>query len=153
MENQLKVAVELHEGEKSTKKIWRFNADLAAEYTKIQMEKEIECLFPHIQKKGLKLKLYHCDELAGKVYIDSDADAVEALRNFTEESLNERRPMYMILHAEDVIVLSSPTMTPATQSAACTSDLNPRKVPNNTTIIITLFSLYSVLSFVTNFYG
>ena len=32
MENQLKVAVELHEGEKSTKKIWRFNADLAAEY-------------------------------------------------------------------------------------------------------------------------
>ena len=27
MENQLKVAVELHEGEKSTKKIWRFNAD------------------------------------------------------------------------------------------------------------------------------
>ena len=30
MENQLKVAVELHEGEKSTKKIWRFNADLAA---------------------------------------------------------------------------------------------------------------------------
>ena len=126
---------------------------MAAEYTKIQMEKEIECLFPHIQKKGLKLKLYHCDELAGKVYIDSDADAVEALRNFTEESLNERRPMYMILRAEDVIVLSSPTMTPATQSAACTSDLNPRKVPNNATIIITLFSLYSVLSFVTNFYG
>ena len=40
MENQLKVAVELQEGEKSTKKIWRFNADLAAEYTKIQMEKE-----------------------------------------------------------------------------------------------------------------
>ena len=110
------------------------------------MEKEIECPFPHIQKKGLKLKLYHCDELAGKVYIDSDADAVEALRNFTEESLNERRPMYMILRAEDVIVLSSPTMTPATQSAACTSDLNPRKVPNNATIIITLFSLYSVLS-------
>ena len=66
------------------------------------MEKEIECLFPHIQKKVLKLNLYHCDELAGKVYIDSDADAVEALRNFTEESLNERRPMYMILHAEDV---------------------------------------------------
>ena len=55
-----KGSLELHEGEKSTKKIWRFNADLAAEYTKIQMEKEIECLFPHIQKKGLKLKLYHC---------------------------------------------------------------------------------------------
>ena len=33
MENQLKVAVELHEGEKSTKKIWRFNVHLAAEYT------------------------------------------------------------------------------------------------------------------------
>ena len=52
MENQLKVAVELHEGEKSTKKIWRLNADLAAEYTKIQLEKEIECLFPLIQNKN-----------------------------------------------------------------------------------------------------
>ena len=48
----LKVPVELHEGEKSTKKIWRLNADLAAEYTKIQLEKEIECLFPLIQKKN-----------------------------------------------------------------------------------------------------
>ena len=34
-----------------------------------------------------QLKLYHCDDLAGKVYIDSDAHAVQALRNFTEESL------------------------------------------------------------------
>ena len=50
MENQLKVAVELHEGEKSTKKIWRFNADLAAEFTEIQMEKEIEFSgFPSIK--------------------------------------------------------------------------------------------------------
>ena len=52
MENQLKVAVVLHEGEKLTKKIWRLNADLAAEYTKIQLEKDIDGLFSHIQKKN-----------------------------------------------------------------------------------------------------
>ena len=53
MENQLKVAVELHEGEKSTKKIWRFNADLAAEYKKIQLENEIyrRSIPPHSEEK------------------------------------------------------------------------------------------------------
>ena len=40
---------------------------------------EIEGFFPQIKKKGLSLSLYHCDELAGKVVFESDADAVEAL--------------------------------------------------------------------------
>ena len=59
MENQLKVAVEPHEGEKSTKKIWRFNVDFAAEYTKIKRNRE--CLFPHIQKKGVGWQEYGLD--------------------------------------------------------------------------------------------
>ena len=69
----------------------------------IQLVEETECLFPHIKEKGLKLQLYHYNELAGKVIIDGDMDAVEALNNFIQESLNERRPKYMILHAEDII--------------------------------------------------
>ena len=95
MENLLKIAIELHEGEKSTKKIWRFSVDLVQSYTKTQLEEEIECLFPHIKEKGLKLQLYHYDDLAGKVIIDSDVDAVEALNNFIQESLDKRRPMYI----------------------------------------------------------
>ena len=112
MENLLKMAIELHEGEKSAKKIWQCSVDLVQSYTKTQLEEEIECLFPHIKEK---LQLYHYDELAGKVIIDSDVDAVEALNNFIQESLDERRPMYMILHAEDII----PPLATTTQIAHC----------------------------------
>ena len=103
MEQQVKIAIELHEGEKSTKKIWRFDVSSAKSFTKSLLVNEIEGLFPHIKKKGLSLSLYHCDELARKVVIESDADSVEALRNFIEESLHDRRPMYMVLHADDTI--------------------------------------------------
>ena len=126
MENLLKIAVELHEGEKSTKKIWRFCVDLVKSYTKTQLEEDIEHLFPHVKERGLKLHLYHYDELAGKVFIDSDVDAVEALNNFIQESLDERRQMYMILHAEDSI----PPLSRPTEVAHCSSSSskNPQKV-------------------------
>ena len=78
-QNQLKIVVALHEEDKITNKIWRFVVNLAPSYTKIQLEHDVECLFPHISKKGLKLQLHHYDELAGKIVIDSDVDAVEAL--------------------------------------------------------------------------
>ena len=38
MDNQVKIVVELHEGEKATKKIWRFGVDLVQSYTKTQLE-------------------------------------------------------------------------------------------------------------------
>ena len=75
--DKLKIVIELHEGEKSTKKVWRFN--VAEHYSKSKLEHEIEGLIPHITNKGLKLNLYHNDELAGKVCIESDADATEEL--------------------------------------------------------------------------
>ena len=37
MDNQVKIVVELHEGEKATKKIWRFGVDLVQSYTKTQL--------------------------------------------------------------------------------------------------------------------
>ena len=63
--DKLKIVIELHEGEKSTKKVWRFN--VAEHYSKSKLEHEIEGLFPHITNKGLKLNLYHNDELRYKL--------------------------------------------------------------------------------------
>ena len=54
------------------------------------MEKEIETVFPHIPKKGCTVKLYHYDELAGKVSIESDIDAIEALNNFIKIPADRR---------------------------------------------------------------
>ena len=123
MDNQLKIVVELHEGEKATKKIWRFGVDLVQSYTKTQLEEDIECLFPHIKEKGLKLQLYHYDELAGKVVIDGDVDVVEALNNFIQESHNECRPNYMVLHAEDII----PPLARTTEIAHCSSSSGTKR--------------------------
>lgn len=47
--------------------------------------KEILSLFPNLVKKGLDLDLYHLDDLAGKVNIESDGDLVAALQNYVEE--------------------------------------------------------------------
>ena len=75
----------MHEGEKATKTIWGFNGDQLKDYSLEVLERQIGELFPHVAKKHLKLKLFHYDELAGKVYIDSDADVTGALENFVEE--------------------------------------------------------------------
>ena len=108
MDNQLKIVVELHEGEKENLAVW----DLVQSYTKPQLE---ECLFPHIKEKGLTLQLYHYDELAGKIVIDGDVDVVEALNNFIQESHIECKPNYMVLHAEDII----PPLARTTEIAHC----------------------------------
>ena len=65
----LKVAIELHEGDKSTKKVWRFNADTIRQYSQDAVEAEVISLFLHIQAKGLRLNLFHLDEIAGRVQI------------------------------------------------------------------------------------
>ena len=55
MEQRAKIAIELHEGEKSTKKIWRFDVSSGKSFTKSLLVNEIEGLFPQIKKKGLSL--------------------------------------------------------------------------------------------------
>ena len=97
----LKVAIELHQGEESTKKIWRFNADAIHKYSRNVVEAEILSLFPVIHAKGLGLYLYHFDEIAGKIHIESDGDLQEALTNFTEEWHGARRNEFLVLHACD----------------------------------------------------
>ena len=43
---------------------------------------DIKELFPHISKKGLEIELYHVDELAGRVTIESDRDLVDSTGEF-----------------------------------------------------------------------
>ena len=72
MASLVKIIVELHEGERTTRKIWRF--DPGKVYMKEGVCNDVRELFPHICKKGLHLDLHHNDELAGKVNIESDGD-------------------------------------------------------------------------------
>ena len=64
-------------------------------------EGEILELFPHI---GLCLRMHYYDDLAGKVYIDSNADIQNTLESFTEEWSSENpRKNFLVLHVEDCI--------------------------------------------------
>lgn len=98
----IKIIVKLHQGEQTTTKIWRYNSH--EKYMKDAVCYEVLQLFPQVTKRGLGLKLFHFDELAGKVSIESDADINEALHNFKEESRQSHpRKEFMTLHAEDCI--------------------------------------------------
>ena len=70
----LKIRIELHEGERDTVKIWRFNTNLKEGYSVKRVEDEVAHLFPRIVTKNMRVKLYHVDDLAGRVDIESDAD-------------------------------------------------------------------------------
>ncbi len=48
MSDSLKIRIDLHESDKTTTKIWRFNANLAKVYTVKRVEDEIVQLFPHL---------------------------------------------------------------------------------------------------------
>ena len=100
--------IELHEGEETTKKIWRFDGDDLDSYTKDGVSLEIRKLFPHLCKKGLHLKFYHYDDLAGKIEIESDGDLKEALNNFIGEwKIGGLRKEYLVLHATDCMKLTA----------------------------------------------
>ncbi len=40
--------------------------------------------------KNLGVKLYHVDELAGRIEIDGDADLTQALNNFIENMMERK---------------------------------------------------------------
>lgn len=140
MSGNVKIVVVLHEGDQETKKIWRFDPDLWKEYTLEAVVKDTIQLFPHIQKKSLGLQLYHYDDLAGKIDIESDADMTAALDNFLEElHLNCPRKENLVLHAKDII------QSTAKSSTTIDSDMEAkiqkpkkRKVCIDTTLCISL---------------
>ena len=100
----VEVAIHLQEGDTKTIKALRFDGDQLPGYTRERVEQEILELFPHIEKKGLRLRMHYYDDLAGKVYIDSNADIQNTLESFTEEwSSQNPRKNFLVLHVEDCI--------------------------------------------------
>ena len=139
----LKVAIELHEGEDSTKKVWRFNADAIHQYSRNVVEAEVISLFPHVQAKGLRLNLFHFDEIAGTVQIESDGDMQEVLTNFSEEWHGTRHHEYLVLHAEDTCPASAAVAHPkepitSTQSSATSKSRKVRIYSYNKNIYYTI---------------
>lgn len=85
-------------------KVWRYDADNTYQYTLDSVERELLQLFPHVQQKDLRLRMYYFDDLAGKVIIDSTADLQNMLESFTEEWRSEcARKSFLVLHVEDCI--------------------------------------------------
>ena len=63
-----RVVVCLHVGSCETiKKVWRFDVNMITEYSRKKAESELVQLFPDIARKGLKLKMWYLDDLAGEV--------------------------------------------------------------------------------------
>ena len=63
-----RVVVRLHVGSCDTiKKVWRFDVDRITQYSRKKVESELIQLFPDIARKGLKLKIWYVDDLAGEV--------------------------------------------------------------------------------------
>ena len=107
MAESVKIRVELHEGDKITTKIWRYEAGLRRQYSRERVEREIGHLYPHLEAKGMKVKMFHIDDLAGRIDIESDADMSEALENFVEEYRGRKRKDFITLHAEDCLQTSA----------------------------------------------
>ncbi len=56
-------------------------------YTVKRVQDEIVQL---LMAKNLGVKLYHVDELAGRIEIDGDADLTQALNNFIENMMERK---------------------------------------------------------------
>jgi len=57
----------LHVGAGTVTKMWRFDVSRITDYTCKSVETNLIQLFPDIARKGLKLRMWYVDKLAGKV--------------------------------------------------------------------------------------
>ena len=94
----VKLVVKLHQGEQTRTKVYRIAMN--EQYTHERLTEEVLRLFPDLAAKEIGLKLYYEDDLAGRVYIESDMDVAEAIQSFAAHSTVLDRE-YLILHAED----------------------------------------------------
>ena len=69
-----KIVVKLHVGGDVVRKVWRYCSADIEDSTKTDVEGAVLELYPAIKKKGLRLKFWYYDTLAGKVKIEGDAD-------------------------------------------------------------------------------
>ena len=83
-----------------------------------------------VEGKGLRLKMWYHDSLAGKVRIEGDADMQAALTSFieaTEQAEDEVDVKYVTLHAEDCIDPDIPRKRPQSDADACPKASQKRK--------------------------
>ena len=69
-----------------SRKVWRYDDNKIAEYSRDRVEQELVALFPTLKSKGSRLEISYKHSLVGIVSIDSDADVQAALTAFAEES-------------------------------------------------------------------
>ena len=70
----IKIAVVLQQGEKTTRKPWRFNPSDISSYRLTDVEEDILRLFPDVAKRDCKLTFHYKDSLVGDVELESDRD-------------------------------------------------------------------------------
>ena len=123
----MKVVVKFHIGTDVVRKVWRFMRSDVDDYTKSDVERAVLELYPDLKAKGLRLKMWYHDSLAGKVRIEGDADVQAALASFieaTEQAEDEMDVKYVTLHAEDCIDPDIPRKRPQSDADA---DVNVQK--------------------------
>ena len=70
----IKIAVVLQQGDKSTRKPWRFSPSDISTYRLADVEEDILQLFPDVAKRDSRLTFKYKDSLVGDVQIESDRD-------------------------------------------------------------------------------
>ena len=59
-----------HIGSDVVRKVWRFMRSDVDDYTRTNVERTVVELYPDLKAKGLRLKMWYHDSLAGKVWIE-----------------------------------------------------------------------------------
>ena len=80
---------------KVIRKVWRYDDNTIAEYSRDGVEQELLALFPTLKSKGLRIEISYEDSLVGIVLIDSNADLQAALTAFAEESNLTYRTLFV----------------------------------------------------------
>jgi len=70
----MKIAVVLQQGDKITRKPWRFNPSDISNYRLADVEENILQLFPDVAKRDSRLTFQYKDSLIGDVELESDRD-------------------------------------------------------------------------------
>lgn len=70
----IKIAVVLQQGDRSTRKPWRFNPSDISTYRLSDVEEDILKLFPDVAKRDSRLTFQYKDSLIGDIQVESDRD-------------------------------------------------------------------------------
>ena len=129
--DRMKVVAKFHIGSDVVRKVWRFMRSDVDDYTRTNVERAVLELYPDLKAKGLRLKMWYHDSLAGKVRIEGDTDMQAVLASFIEATdqaaEDEVDVKYVTLHAEDCIDPDIPRKRPQSEADANANVQKPAK--------------------------